>query len=91
MPLYLFYREIMEVFILIDGVMCPGGRIVTREDIMEAIEREKFGINENKANAISGSKCLEKLFPWLPSLAQGSVKFKNRDRNAIGSRRVLSN
>ncbi|KAF3338271.1 ATP-dependent zinc metalloprotease FTSH 7 [Carex littledalei] len=67
-----------------------GGRIVTREDIMEAIEREKFGINDNKANAISGSKALGKLFPWLPSLAQGSVKYKNRDRNAIGSRRVLS-
>ncbi|KAF3337043.1 ATP-dependent zinc metalloprotease FtsH [Carex littledalei] len=67
-----------------------GGRIVTREDIMEAIEREKFGINDNKANAVSGSKALGKLFPWLPSLAQGSVKYKNRDRNAIGSRRVLS-
>jgi SpoVK/Ycf46/Vps4 family AAA+-type ATPase len=71
-------------------LMCPGGNLVMREDILEAIEREKFGINENKANAAAGSEGLVKLFPWLPSLAQGYLKNKNKDRNAIGSRRVLS-
>ncbi|KAF3338269.1 ATP-dependent zinc metalloprotease FTSH [Carex littledalei] len=70
-----------------------GGRIVTREDIMEAIEREKFGINENKGNAITRNKDLGKPSTWLPSLTQpgGSVKYQNRDRNAIRSRRVFSN
>ncbi|KAJ4819193.1 ATP-dependent zinc metalloprotease FTSH-like protein [Rhynchospora pubera] len=50
-----------------------GGSLVTREDILEAIEREKFGIKEKQANAKEG-KSLIKLFPWLPSLAQVPVK-----------------
>ncbi|THG01019.1 probable inactive ATP-dependent zinc metalloprotease FTSHI 3, chloroplastic [Camellia sinensis] len=46
-----------------------GGECVSREDIMEAIERAKFGINdwEPRPAAIL-SKKLGKLFPWMPSL-----------------------
>ncbi|GMY24476.1 probable inactive ATP-dependent zinc metalloprotease FTSHI 3, chloroplastic [Fagus crenata] len=45
-----------------------GSETVTREDIMEAIERAKFGIN-NKLRPSTLSKELGKLFPWMPSLA----------------------
>ncbi|KAL9230127.1 hypothetical protein vseg_005516 [Gypsophila vaccaria] len=44
-----------------------GGEAVSREDIMEAIERAKFGIN-NKTSPSMISKELEKIFPWMPSL-----------------------
>lgn len=45
-----------------------GGETVTREDIMEAIEREKFGINGKQLRPNTISKELGKLFPWMPSL-----------------------
>ncbi|EXB85832.1 ATP-dependent zinc metalloprotease FtsH [Morus notabilis] len=45
-----------------------GGETVTREDIMEAIERAKFGINDKQLRPTALSKELGKLFPWLPSL-----------------------
>ncbi|OMO83831.1 ATPase, AAA-type, core [Corchorus olitorius] len=43
-----------------------GGETVTREDIMEAVERAKFGINDRQPSTIG--KELGKLFPWMPSL-----------------------
>ncbi|KAJ3679627.1 hypothetical protein LUZ60_017638 [Juncus effusus] len=51
-----------------------GGSVVTREDIMDAIEREKFGINEKKTNQA-------KLFSWFPSFSQGNG---NREGNGKG-------
>ncbi|XP_002525958.2 probable inactive ATP-dependent zinc metalloprotease FTSHI 3, chloroplastic [Ricinus communis] len=45
-----------------------GGETVTREDIMEAIERAKFGINDRQLGPTAISKELGKLFPWIPSL-----------------------
>ncbi|KAF8378500.1 hypothetical protein HHK36_029842 [Tetracentron sinense] len=45
-----------------------GGEVVTREDIMEAIERAKFGINDRQLSPSTISKELGKLFPWMPSL-----------------------
>ncbi|KAH6791275.1 cell division protein ftsH [Perilla frutescens var. frutescens] len=45
-----------------------GAENVSREDIMEAIERAKFGINdERQTNPITISKELVKMFPWMPS------------------------
>lgn len=41
---------------------------MSREDVMEAIERAKFGINERQTNPGTMSKELVKLFPWMPSL-----------------------
>ncbi|XWS46429.1 hypothetical protein CRYUN_Cryun14cG0065900 [Craigia yunnanensis] len=43
-----------------------GGETVTREDIMEAVGRAKFGINDRQPSTIG--KELGKLFPWMPSL-----------------------
>lgn len=46
-----------------------GAETVAREDILEAIERAKFGINEQRRNGSTISQELGKLFPWMPSLA----------------------
>lgn len=46
-----------------------GGEMVTREDIMEAVERAKFGINDRQSTPSSISKGLGKLFPWMPTIA----------------------
>ncbi|KAL6652593.1 hypothetical protein ACP70R_011518 [Stipagrostis hirtigluma subsp. patula] len=43
-----------------------GGNTVAREDIMEAIEREKYGVNGRQENDDSERQGLTKLFPWLP-------------------------
>lgn len=45
-----------------------GSETVTRENIMEAIERAKFGINDRQLRPSTISKELGKLFPWMPSL-----------------------
>ncbi|KAL5582029.1 hypothetical protein UlMin_014471 [Ulmus minor] len=47
-----------------------GGETVARADIMEAIERAKFGINDNQLRPSTISKELGKLFPWIPSLSR---------------------
>ncbi|XP_051118974.1 probable inactive ATP-dependent zinc metalloprotease FTSHI 3, chloroplastic [Andrographis paniculata] len=54
-----------------------GAEDVSREDIMEAIERAKFGINGRQTAPGTISKELGKLFPWLPSLM-------SRNENARG-------
>lgn len=41
---------------------------MTMEDIMDAIERAKFGINDKQLRPSTLSKELGKLFPWIPSL-----------------------
>ncbi|XP_055826582.1 probable inactive ATP-dependent zinc metalloprotease FTSHI 3, chloroplastic [Solanum dulcamara] len=43
-----------------------GADCVSREDIMEAIERAKFGINDKQYTQSAIGKELEKLFPWVP-------------------------
>ncbi|KAH7688755.1 P-loop containing nucleoside triphosphate hydrolase protein [Dioscorea alata] len=45
-----------------------GGETVIREDVMEAIERAKFGINDRQFTRNVVRKGLDKLFPWIPSL-----------------------
>ena len=42
---------------------------MAREDIMEAIERAKYGINDKEVKARTLGNELSKLFPWMPSLA----------------------
>ncbi|GAU36098.1 hypothetical protein TSUD_277080 [Trifolium subterraneum] len=49
-----------------------GSETVAREDIMEAIERAKFGINYKQQRSSKISKELGKLFPWMPSLMRKS-------------------
>lgn len=45
-----------------------GAESVSREDIMEAIERAKYGINEKQRSPNTLSRELGRLFPWMPSL-----------------------
>ncbi|KAK6913444.1 Peptidase M41, FtsH extracellular, partial [Dillenia turbinata] len=45
-----------------------GGETVSREDIMEAIERAKYGIHDEHNSPATMGKELGKLFPWMPSL-----------------------
>ncbi|KAG7985071.1 hypothetical protein I3843_03G006600 [Carya illinoinensis] len=45
-----------------------GGENVSMADIMEAIERAKFGINDKQLRTSTLNKELGKLFPWIPSL-----------------------
>ncbi|KAL6526282.1 putative inactive ATP-dependent zinc metalloprotease FTSHI 3, chloroplastic [Orobanche minor] len=45
-----------------------GADCVSREDIMEAVERAKFGINGRQTGPSAISKKIGKLFPWMPSL-----------------------
>ncbi|CAN6448705.1 unnamed protein product [Victoria cruziana] len=47
-----------------------GGDLVTREDIMEAIERARFGISGRPTTTSVISKELGRLFPWMPSLVR---------------------
>lgn len=42
-----------------------GGNTVAREDIMDAIEREKYGVNGRQKGPDSERLGLTKLFPWL--------------------------
>lgn len=42
--------------------------MVSREDIMEGVERAKFGINNKQRTSNIISKELGKLFPWMPSI-----------------------
>lgn len=49
-----------------------GGEAVAREDIMQAIERAKFGINGKQLTPSALKAELGKLFPWMPSLGKGN-------------------
>ncbi|XP_047961742.1 probable inactive ATP-dependent zinc metalloprotease FTSHI 3, chloroplastic [Salvia hispanica] len=55
-----------------------GAECVSREDIMEAIERAKFGINdERQRNPNTISKELVKIFPWMPSLMKRNDNWRD--------------
>ncbi|CAI9109962.1 OLC1v1009910C1 [Oldenlandia corymbosa var. corymbosa] len=57
-----------------------GAECVSREDIMEAIERAKFGINDWRPSSSTLGKELGKLFPWVPSLVgRNDAKQKGLD------------
>lgn len=49
-----------------------------REDIMDAIERAKYGINSKQMTPSNLKRELGKLFPWMPSLS------KRNDTNENG-------
>ncbi|KAK4279948.1 hypothetical protein QN277_011642 [Acacia crassicarpa] len=67
-----------------------GGETVTREDIMEAIERAKFGINGKKLSPNTISKELEKIFPWMPSLMGRSDRTPNDPQGPLGYQALSS-
>ncbi|KAK2366120.1 putative inactive ATP-dependent zinc metalloprotease FTSHI 3, chloroplastic [Trifolium repens] len=61
-----------------------GSETVAREDIMEAIERAKFGINDKQLRSSKISKELGKLFPWMPSLMGRSDKRQDDIQGPLG-------
>jgi hypothetical protein len=61
---------------------------VAREDIMYAIEREKYGVNGRKQNNGSERQGLTKLFPWLPKL--GSKQLSPDDFGGLMGYHTLS-
>lgn len=61
-----------------------GSETVTREDIMEAIERAKFGINDKQLRPGTLSKELGKLFPWMPALVGRNDTRQNGLQGPLG-------
>ncbi|XP_031480543.1 probable inactive ATP-dependent zinc metalloprotease FTSHI 3, chloroplastic isoform X2 [Nymphaea colorata] len=61
-----------------------GGDLVTREDIMEAIERARFGINVRPSTTNAISKELGRLFPWMPSLVRRNVARDDGSQQPLG-------
>ena len=61
-----------------------GSETVAREDIMEAIERAKFGVNDKQLRSSKISKELSKLFPWMPSLMGRSDKKQDDIQGPLG-------
>ncbi|OVA12513.1 AAA+ ATPase domain [Macleaya cordata] len=61
-----------------------GGETVAREDIMEAIERAKFGINDKQLRPDLIKKELGKLFPWMPSLRRRNETRENGLQGPLG-------
>ncbi|PSS35057.1 Inactive ATP-dependent zinc metalloprotease FTSHI 3 like [Actinidia chinensis var. chinensis] len=61
-----------------------GGESVSREDIMEAIERAKYGINDREPMSSTLSKELGKLFPWMPSLMGRNDTRQDGMQNPLG-------
>lgn len=61
-----------------------GSESVAREDIMEAIERAKFGISDRQIRPGKISKELGKLFPWMPSLMGRNDSKQNGFQGPLG-------
>ncbi|KAL5080389.1 hypothetical protein RYX36_008810 [Vicia faba] len=67
-----------------------GSETVAREDIMEAIERAKFGINDKQLRSSKISKELRKLFPWMPSLMGRSDRKQDDIQGPLGYQSLSS-
>nr|KYP38941.1 Cell division protease ftsH isogeny 4 [Cajanus cajan] len=67
-----------------------GCETVAREDIMEAIERAKFGINDKQFRTSKISKELTKLFPWMPSLMGRSDRRQDDLQGPLGYQSLSS-
>ncbi|XP_027357915.1 probable inactive ATP-dependent zinc metalloprotease FTSHI 3, chloroplastic isoform X2 [Abrus precatorius] len=67
-----------------------GSETVAREDIMEAIERAKFGINDKQLRSSKISKELSKLFPWMPSLMGRSDRRQDDMQGPLGYQSLSS-
>ncbi|XP_059449738.1 probable inactive ATP-dependent zinc metalloprotease FTSHI 3, chloroplastic [Corylus avellana] len=61
-----------------------GSETVTMEDIMDAIERAKFGINDKHLRPSTLSKELWKLFPWIPSMVGRNVTRQDGVQGPLG-------
>ncbi|KAL1810479.1 hypothetical protein ACET3Z_027469 [Daucus carota] len=61
-----------------------GNECVAREDIMAAIERAKFGINDKQLTRNTISKEIGKLFPWMPSFIGKNDTQRNGTQGPLG-------
>ncbi|CAL0299105.1 unnamed protein product [Lupinus luteus] len=67
-----------------------GSETVAREDIMEAIERAKFGINDKRLRSSNITSEIGKLFPWMPSLMRRSDKKQDDPQGPLGYQSLSS-
>lgn len=67
-----------------------GSETVAREDIMEAMERAKFGISDKQLRSSKISKELSKLFPWMPSLMGKSERRQDDLQGPLGYQSLSS-
>nr|QKY65070.1 chloroplast putative inactive ATP-dependent zinc metalloprotease FTSHI3 [Passiflora biflora] len=61
-----------------------GGVNVSREDVMEAVERAKFGINYPQLRPSTLGKELGKLFPWMPTLMGRNETSQDSSQGPLG-------
>lgn len=66
-----------------------GGECVAREDIMEAIERAKFGINDRQLSPSNLTKEIGKIFPWMPTF-KSRFDTRNDGSPSLGGYQTLS-
>lgn len=66
-----------------------GGESVAREDIMEAIERAKFGINDRQMSPSNLTKEIGKMFPWMPTF-KSRYDSRNDGSPSLGGYQTLS-
>ncbi|KAE9619933.1 putative ATPase, AAA-type, core, peptidase M41, FtsH extracellular [Lupinus albus] len=67
-----------------------GSETVAREDIMEAIERAKFGINDKRLRSSNITKEIGKLFPWMPSLMRRNDRRQDEPQGPLGYQSLSS-
>lgn len=67
-----------------------GGECVAREDIMEAIERAKFGINNRQINPSNLTKEIGKIFPWMPTFKPRYDQRTDGSSSSLGGYQTLS-
>lgn len=66
-----------------------GGECVAREDIMEAIERAKYGINDRQLSPSNLTKEIGKIFPWMPTF-KSRYDSRNDGSPSLGGYQTLS-
>ena len=62
---------------------------MAREDIMEAIERAKFGINDRQMSPSNLTKEIGKMFPWMPTF-KSRYDSRNDRSPSLGGYQTLS-
>lgn len=84
-------HKLYEFFLAIPGasfefflLFFEGGETISREDLMGAIERSKFGINSKQLRSNKISNELEKLFPWMTSLMGRNDKKVDPSQGPLG-------
>lgn len=61
-----------------------GGETISREDVMEAIERSKSGINSKQSRSNTMNNELGRLFPWMTSLMGRNEKKLEGSQGPLG-------